>query len=158
MAEAPLRTLTADVGLADCSQVPARPAVGSSSSAPVEVSLTLTNRVRKLEQAMSRIREDLQAQAQEPVGIATGYARTDKRLFVQNNTIAVVHFAMTHDEGHTIFGWRFATVRRNGLGPAFRILHDLVDPPVTMLCEKYLPTERAIALSVLDVDVSGDES
>ena len=48
-------------------------------------------------------------------------------------------------------------VRRHGIGPAFRIFENLVDIPGTMLCEHCLPTERAIACSLLNADVSGDE-
>lgn len=144
--------------MADCRLIPARPIAVSSSAALAKASPVLSTRVRKLEQTMKRFREDLQAQAQEVVGIATGHARTDNRLFIQNSITAMVHFAKTHDDGHTMCGWRFATVRRHGLGPPSRILHDLIDIPGAMICEQCLPTERTIAHIVLNVDLSGDES
>lgn len=152
--DAPLKSLTADLF-----SLTSRTSVGSSSvsctTAPVLA------RLRKLESAMVLVRTEVQTQAQDVVALATGFARTDTRVFVQNTTTATVHLAVSLDGGHAACGWRFATARRTSSGPAFRIISTLVNLPGTMLCERCMPTERAVALSVADsavLDLSGDES
>ncbi len=110
---------------------------------------------------MSAIRNDVQVQAQDVVALATGYARTEQRACSQNMVTATVHLARCHDDGHAACGWRFSTARRPAHGPAYRALVSLVNLPGSMLCERCLPTERAVALSVSDAagaDLSGDES
>ncbi len=110
---------------------------------------------------MTEVRNDAQVQAQDVVALATGFARTDNRVFVQNTITATVHLALSLDGGHAACGWRFSTARRAANAPAFRIIGTLVDLPGTMLCERCMPTERAVALSIAVVDtldLSGDES
>ena len=112
----------------------------------------LAARVRKIEAALSKLESDMTVQAQDIVGIATGFARTDNRIFVQNTDTATVHFARANDDGHTACGWRFATARST-----YRILQTLLELPSTMLCERCLPTERIMAATILDPVLSGDE-
>mgnify|MGYP002810444126 FL=1 len=110
---------------------------------------------------MSAVRMDAQTQAQDVVALATGYARTDTRVFIQNTITATVHLALALDGGHAACGWRFATARRTANGPAFRVVNTLTFLPGTMLCERCMPTERAVALSVADAamtELSSDES
>jgi hypothetical protein len=110
---------------------------------------------------MAALRTDVQAQASDVVALATGFARTDSRVFIQNTITATVHLARSLDGGHAACGWRFSTARRTADGPAYRVINSLSNLPGTMLCERCMPTERAVALSVANIaetDLSGDES
>ena len=154
VAEAPLLSLRSDLG-ASVSRTTFGAAVASTASASVG------SKLARLEKAMNKLQLDVQAQAQDVVALATGYARTDSRVFIQNTILATVHLALTLDDGHAACGWRFATARRTANGPAFRVVQSLVDLPGNMLCERCLPTERAVALSAasaFEVDLSADES
>ena len=91
------------------------------------------------------------------VGIATGFARTDSRVFVQNTTTATVHYAKSNDDGHTICGWRFRSARKKDGWLMYRFVPTLSDLPRSMLCERCLPTEKAIASSVDHAELSSDE-
>ena len=110
---------------------------------------------------MVELRTDMQTQAQDLIGLASGFARTDARVFVQNTASAAVHYAKPNDAGHTICGWRYVGARRRGNGPPYCIAPNLQDMPGHMLCEKGLPTEWALALHLLEGElglVSGDDS
>ena len=72
----------------------------------------------KLPSFSSVMEEELQPQSQELVGIATGFARTDDRVFVQNTVTATVHQAKAHDGGHTMCGWRYAGRTKTWKRPA----------------------------------------
>ena len=83
--------------------------------------------------------------------------RTDDRVFVQNEITACVHVARSWDQNLTTFGWQYATAKRvNGAG--YRILNTLVNLPGSMLCERCLTTERAVALGAHAAELSGDEN
>ena len=118
-------------------------------------------KIRHIEAALSTLRSDVQAQPQDVVALATGFARTDDRVFLQNTITVTVHLALTLDGGHSACGWRFATARRPPTGPAFRIITTLAGLPGTMICERCMPTERAVALCIADtsvIELGGDES
>ncbi len=153
VAEAPLLSLRSDLGASV-----SRSSLGSSV-ARCDAS-AVSARVKKLETALCTLRHDVQKQAQDVVALATGFARTDTRVFIQNTITAIVHLAITLDEGHAACGWRFATARRTAQGISYRVIHSLAGLPGSMLCERCLPTERAIAVSANSADVflSGDES
>jgi outer membrane murein-binding lipoprotein Lpp len=154
VADAPLKSLRSDLFT-----LTARTAAVSASSSATPAAVS--TRLRKLEAALSTLRMDVDAQAGDVVALATGFARTDDRVFIQNTVTATVHLARSLDGGHASCGWRFATARRSVNGPAFRVISSLVNLPGTMLCERCMPTERAVALSVAHMDVtelSGDES
>ena len=74
---------------------------------------------------------------------------------------AAVHYAKTNDDRRTICGWRFVSARRQrGSGPAYRVMHNLREVPGMLMCESCLPTERATALNLLEVEaglISGDD-
>ena len=106
---------------------------------------------------MFTLQADILTHAQDIVSIATGFARTDVRVFIQNTSTAAVHYAKVMGDGHTVCGWRFAAARKRGAGPPYRVAPSLKDLPGSMLCEKCLPTERALAMNVVEVDLSGDE-
>jgi len=117
--------------------------------------------MRKLEAAMERLEDTVQTHAQDVVAIAAGFARPDERIFVQNTATAAVHRAKPHDDGHTMCGWRFSGARKRGADPPYRTVHSLASLPSSMICERCMPTEKAVAamLSIVeDVDLSGDES
>ncbi len=154
VADAPLASLRSD--LFSLAARTAGDRVGASGTPAA-----LSARLRKLEASMCEVRSDVQGQAHDVVALATGFARTANRVVVQNTITATVHLALSLDGGHAACGWRFATARRVANAPAFRIIGTLVDLPGTMLCERCLPTERAVALSIAGadvVDLSGDES
>ena len=66
------------------------------------------------------------------------------------------HVARGNDSGHTTCGWRYATSKRvNGAG--YRFIHSLTNLPGSMLCERCLTTERAIAVGAREAELSGDE-
>ena len=92
----------------------------------------------------------MQAQAQDVVAIAN-------RVYVQNTVTAAIHMAKCSDNGHTVCGWPYARARKRGSGLPYRIGNSLVDMPGTMICERCLPTERAIAIGRFNAGLSGDE-
>ena len=91
------------------------------------------------------------------VAIATGFARTDNRVYVQNTTTATIHMARGGDEGRTICGWLYARARARGPELPYRTIQNLIDIPGMLLCERRLPTERAIAIGRYEADLSTDE-
>jgi hypothetical protein len=154
VADAPLLSLRSDLGAAVTR-------ASLLSGADARTTSAVNARVRKLEKALRSLQHDVQGQAQDVVALATGFARTDNRVYVQNTTTATVHMALTIDAGHAACGWRFSTARRTPNGLPYRVVQSLVDLPGSMLCERCLPTERAIAVSAansFEVDLSGDES
>ena len=158
VAEAPLRSLRADLGLTpargtSAAARPFGPTAASSSTARTRA------RLRKPEAAIARLEAELQEQARDVVGLATGFARTDDRVFVQNTTTAALHYAVANNAGGTVCGWPFAAARKKGGGPAYRIVPSLCSMPGFLMCERCLPTERAIAMrNPSDThELSGDE-
>ena len=89
--------------------------------------------------------------------MATGFARTDNRVYVQNTATATIHMAKRGDDGRTICGWPYARARARGPELPYRPIQNLVDMPGMLLCEKCLPTERAIAVGRYEADLSADE-
>ena len=114
-------------------------------------------RVEKLEDALRKLEDVVQTQAQDVVALATGFARTDDRIYVQNTATATVHVARSGDNGRTICGWPFARAKSRGTETPSRNINCLRDIPGTMMCEKCLPTERAIAVGRDAADLSADE-
>jgi hypothetical protein len=134
VAEAPLKSLRSDLRL-----IAARSFTGSASgsnprrddasgvlSGSTASSPGLQSRVRLIEAALVTLRSDLTTQAQDVVSLATGFARTDDRVFVQNTITATVHLALQLDGGHAACGWRFSSARRPVNGPAFRVIRTVL--------------------------------
>ena len=68
-----------------------------------------------------------------------------------------MHVARSWDQNLTTCGWQYATAKRvNGAG--YRILNTLVNLLGSMLCERCLTTERAVALGAHAAELSGDEN
>ena len=114
-------------------------------------------RVQKLEASPHRLEDIVQTQAQDVVGLATGFARTDNRVFVQNTASAAIHMAKGAGDGHTLCGWKFTSVRSRMPGPPYRFIASLTDMPGCMMCEECLPTERAISMARYEAELSGDD-
>lgn len=74
-----------------------------------KLSAIVRARVQKFEDA-------LKTQAQDVVALATGFARTDNRVYVQNTATATIHMACCGDEGRTTCGWPYARARARGPG------------------------------------------
>ena len=106
---------------------------------------------------LTRLESIVQSQAQDVVAMATGFARTDNRVYVQNTTTATIHMARGGDDGRTICGWPYARARARGTELPYRTIQNLIDIPGMLLCEKCLPTERAIAVGRFEADLSADE-
>ena len=163
VADAPLKSLRSDLGLGASTPTMSSSASSFGTGSQSSSSSTLVHaRLRKLETAMMALQSDLQSQAQDLVGLAAGFAKPDDRVFIQNTATATVHYAKQRDDGHTICGWRFAPARMKTAGLPYRFVPCLNGIPGTMLCERYLPTERAVALALggdvpLDIELSGDE-
>ena len=153
----PLRSLRADLGLMP------RPGAASSSNASFTTSAfaptvkDLEARLRKLKTAMKHLEATAQTQGQDVVGLATGFARTDTRIFVQSIVSAAIQYAKANDDGHTICGWKYISARKKGPGLPYRIVQSLVNVLGTMLCGRCLPIEKAIATGCDEVELSGDE-
>ena len=114
-------------------------------------------RIQKLEAAMMNLESTVQVQGQGVVGLATGFARTDTRVFVQNVQTAAVHYAKANDEGRTVCGGHYIAARMKGAGMPSRFVPSLVDVPGSMMCERCLLTEKAIPTGCDEVELSGDE-
>ena len=114
-------------------------------------------RIQKIEASLRTLEDTVQTQAQDVVGLATGFARTDKRVFVQNTASAAIHMAKGADDWHTFCGWKFTSARSLTLGPPYRFVTSLTDMPGCMMCEKCPPTERAISLGRYEAGLSGDD-
>jgi hypothetical protein len=154
VADAPLKSLRSDLGIRSARVPP-------GALASPNVASAVHARIRKLEAALTTLQSEVQTQASDVVALATGFARTDDRTYIQNTITATIHCARSIDGGHAICGWRFATARRPLNGMAYRVISTLVNLPGTMICERCMPTERAVALSMSNADeieLSGDES
>ena len=111
---------------------------------------------------MITLQSDVQAQAQDLVGLAAGFVIPDPRVFVQNTVTSAVHLAKANDNRHSICGWDFGAARKKGPGPPFRFGPCLNGIPGHVICKTCLPTERALALALgdavpVDMELSEDE-
>lgn len=97
-------------------------------------------RAQKLEESLVRLEGVVQAQAQDVVAMATGFARTDNRVYVQNTVTAAIHVAKSSDNRRTVCGWPYARARKLGPGLLYRTVDSLVDMLGMMMHEKCLPT------------------
>jgi len=157
VSDAPLESLRADLGL---ESLPNKPAISFSINASCsksQLTVAVRARVAKLEDALRRLEGVVQTQAQDVVALATGFARTDDRIYVQNTTTATIHVARSGGGGRTICGWPYARAKSRGPEIPSCTINCLRDIPGTMMCEKCLPTERAIAVGRDAADLSADE-
>ena len=109
---------------------------------------------------MVQLQEQVQTQSQDMVAVAVAFARPDQRVFIQNTITAAIHRAKPNDDGSTMCGWPFSKARKKGAGLPCSVVHSLAGMPSTMICERCMPTERAIADAVgleASVELSCDE-
>ena len=97
---------------------------------------------------MVQLQEQVQTQSQDMVSVAVAFARPDQRVFVQNTITAAIHKAKGNDGGSTMCGGVFAKARKKGAGSPYRVVHSLAGMPCTMICERCMPTERALAEAI----------
>ena len=97
---------------------------------------------------MVQLQEQVQTQSQDMVSVAVAFARPDQRVFVQNTITAAIHKAKGNDDGSTMCGWSFAKARKKGAGSPYRVVQSLAGMPCTMICERCMPTERALAEAI----------
>ena len=103
VADAPLKSLRADLGLGSLANG-RLPDPSSSHVQPGSTSAQMRARIQKLEASLHLLEDIVQTQAQDVVGLATGFARTDNRVFVQNTASAAIHMAKGAGDGHTLCG------------------------------------------------------
>ena len=132
VADAPLKSLRTDLGLRS---IPGTepPNLHFMANGKDTLSAIVRARVQKLEDALTRLEGTVQSQAQDVVALATGFARTDNRVYVQNTTTATIHLARGGDEGRTICGWPYARARARGPELSFHTVHSLIDIPGMLL-------------------------
>ena len=76
---------------------------------------------------------------------------------------ATIHRARTNDDSRTLCGWNYrgATfrARRTDTSGVYRELNGIATIPGHMMCDRCLPTERAVALNkdIIHDEVSADE-
>ena len=139
VADAPLRSLRADLGLGSPAASSSSQSVQFGTTGYNQTTAHLCARVRKLELAMNRMADIVQTQSQDIVGIAIGVARTDDRVFIQNMKSAIIHHAKANDGGRAMCGWRYVSAGRHGAGQPYRIAPSLANLPGNMTCEKVPP-------------------
>ena len=160
VAEAPLKSLKADLGWKIGGTSSSSMAPTFAGGASDSTSALIRARMLKLESAVAGLEEIAHTQALDIVAVAAGFARPDERVFVQNTVSAAIHQAKANDGNRTLCGWHFAGARKRGAGAPYRIVHSLVNMPSTMICERCMPTEMALAAMIGIVGaagVSGDE-
>lgn len=154
VADAPLKSLRADLGLAtrgassSATSLPFRSGGRTSTSAPVRA------RIRKLEAAMTQLEERVQAQAQYMVA-----AHAPMREYSCKTPRRPPFTGRNRTTMATPCGWGYAGARKRGAGPPYRIVPSLANLPSSMICERCMPTENAVAAPVGIVDdheLSGD--
>ena len=114
VSDAPLESLRADLGLDSLPNKAAPSLSFMAGNDKQKLTAAVRARVVKLEEALKRLEGVVQAQAQDVVALATGFARTDNRVFVQNTSTVTIHVARSGDDGRTICGWPFARARARG--------------------------------------------
>ena len=160
VAEAPLKSIKADLGWKASGSTSSSSSTPFAGGASNSTSALVRARMRKLESAVAALEETVHTRALDIVAVASGFARPDDRVFVQNVVTAAIHQAKPNDGNSTLCGWHFAGSRKKGAGAAYRIVHSLANMPATMICERCMPTEMALAAVIGIVGsagVSGDE-
>ena len=160
VAEAPLKSLKSDLGWRVGSSPTSPTAPSFAGGASNSTSALVRARMRKLELVVANLEDTVHQQALDIVSVAAGFARPDERVFVQNTVTAAIHQAKPNDGNSTLCGWHFAGARKKGAGAPYRIVQSLSNMPCTMICERCMPTEMALAAMigiVSAIGLSGDE-
>ena len=119
------------------------------------------SRLRKLEAAVLRLDVFVQAQALELEALAVGMAQRTDQVYIQNAITATVHRARPSQDGRTICGWHYIgqsfRARRQDSRDAYLMLTALADIPCSLMCERRLASEKALAYGMMEPELSGDE-
>ena len=155
-AEAPLKSLRADLGLSEeRSTTSLIPAASRTPKAVARRFVTLEAMIERLEGIVSQ-HADALAQ-DDPVTPAAV-----PKQYLQNTTTAAVHALRPQNLAQTICGWTYGVtskrgrVRRSG---NYERIPDLEGIPGPMICKNCMPRERAAAMLIPSVlaEISGDE-
>ena len=148
MADVPLRTLRADLGIGGASSSPPPQSLGPGAKAAGVKQLR--DRLAALEAQMTRMVTTVQSQSQDLVGVAAGFIQRAPRAYLQNLDSSAVHLVAS--EGHTACGWKFARSRTST-----RAMATLSGVPGILLCEMCLPSERMIACALGPAPLSDED-
>jgi hypothetical protein len=148
VADVPLRTLRADLGIgaSSSSQSPLSLGPGAKASGVTQ----LRSRLTAIERQMENLQNAIQSQSQDMIGIAAGYMQQAPRAYLQNLDSSAVH--LIANEGRTACGWKFARSRTDT-----RTMATLSGVPGILLCEMCLPSERIIACALGPAPLSDDD-
>ena len=93
VADVPLRTLRADLGIGASPSSRSPLALGPGAKA---ASVTqLRSRLTTIEKQMENLQNAIQSQSQDMIGIAAGYMQQAPRAYLQNLTSSAVHLVAT---------------------------------------------------------------
>ena len=148
VADVPLRTLRADLGIRNSSSSAAPLSLGPGAKAAGVTQLR--TRLTALEAQLAQLDQRVLSQSQDMVGLAAGYIQQAPRAYVQNLTSSAVH--LLSEEGRTACGWKFSRPRTDT-----RAMSTLRGVPGIMLCDACLPSERMLACALGPPPLSDDE-
>ena len=148
VADVPLRTLRADLGIGGSSSSPPPHSLGPGAKATGVKQLR--DRLAALETQIGQMNATMQRQSQEMVGLAAGSVQTAPQVFLQNLESSAIHLVAT--EGRTACGWKFARSRTSTSTRS-----TLSGVPGILMCEMCLPSERLIACTLGPAPLSDDE-
>ena len=148
VADVPLRTLRADLGIGGTSSSPPPHSLGPGAKAAGVKQLR--DRLAALEAQMTRMETIVQSQSQDLVGVAAGFLHQAPRAYLQNLDSSDVHLVAS--EGRTACGWKFARSRTST-----RTMATLRGVPGILMCEACLPSERTISCALGPAPLSDDD-
>ena len=148
VADVPLRTLRADLGISSASS--SSPTLAMGPGAKAAGVTQLRSRLASLEAQMTKMEHAIQSQSQDMIGIAAGFVQSAPRAYLQNLDSSAVH--LVSSEGRTACGWKFARSRTST-----RTMATLSGVPGIIMCEACLPSERIVALTLGPAPLSDDE-
>jgi len=148
VADVPLRTLRADLGIGGASSSSPPPSLGPGAKATGVTQLR--SRLAALETQMTKMENAIQSQSQDLVGVAAGFLQHAPRAYLQNLDSSAVHLVAS--EGRTACGWKFSRSRT-----CTRAMATLSGVPGILMCEACLPSERTIACALGPAPLSDDD-
>jgi hypothetical protein len=148
VADVPLRTLRADLGIGGASS--STPALAMGPGAKAAGVTQLRSRLANLESQMTKMENAIQCQSQDLIGVAARFMQTAPRVYLQNTDTSAIHLVAS--EGRTACGWKFARSRTSTI-----TLATLSGVPGILMCEACLPSERIIAMTLGPAPLSDDD-
>ena len=148
VADVPLRTLRADLGIGGSSS--STPSLTMGPGAKAAGVTQLRARLSSLEEQMTKMENAIQSQSQDLIGVAARFIETAPRVYLQNTESSAIH--LVSSEGRTACGWKFARSRTSTI-----TLATLSGVPGILMCEACLPSERIIAMTLGPAPLSDDD-